>query len=119
MLNKNPFPSAETPDLPPLSTWDDPDAAASIEGEVFTGPPALTNAELVHLRVRVIALENLVIALLAEGSERQLAVAREMADYISPRPGFTQHPLTLQAAAQMNHCVERAQRFRQRDEPLA
>jgi hypothetical protein len=117
MLNKNPFPNAETPDHPPLSTWDDQATATSIDSDAFTAPHELTNAELIHLRVRVIALENLVIALLAEGSERQLAVAREMADYISPRPGFTQHPLTVHAAAQMNHCVERAQRFRQREEP--
>ena len=114
MLNKNPFPN--TSDHPPLSTWDDQATATSIDGDAFTAPPALTDAELVHLRVRVIALENLVIALLAEGSERQLAVAREMAEYISPRPGFTQHPLTVHAAAQMNHSVERAQRFRQREE---
>lgn len=117
MINKNPHPNAETPDRPPLSTWDDQDAATSIDSDAFIAPPALTNAELVHLRVRVIALENLVIALLAEGSERQLAVAREMAGYITPRAGFTQHPLTVHAAAQMTHSVERAQRFRQRDEP--
>ncbi|VVM73170.1 hypothetical protein PS662_01912 [Pseudomonas fluorescens] len=115
MLNKNPLPGAENPDSPPLSTWDNQDD--SLDGEAFATPPVLTNAELVHLRVRVIALENLVIALLAQGSERQLAVAREMAEYISPRPGFTQHPLTVHAAAQMSHSVERAQRFRQRDEP--
>jgi len=113
MLNKNPFPSGH----PTLSTWDDQDAATSLDDEVFAAPPVLTNAELVHLRVRVIALENLVIALLAEGSEHQLAVAREMATYIFPRPGFTQHPLTIHAANQMIHSVERAQRFRQRDEP--
>ncbi len=117
MLNKNPFPSVGAPDHPTLSTWDDQNTATSIDGEAFTAPPALTNAELVHLRVRVIALENLVIALLAEGSERQLAIARKMADYISPRPGFTQHPLTVHAAAQMTHSVDRAERFRQRDEP--
>ncbi len=117
MLNKNPFPNAETPVHSSLSTRDDLDAATSIDCDAYTAPPALTNAELVHLRVRVIALENLVIALLAEGSERQLAVAREMADYISPRPGFTQHPLTLHASAQMTHSVERAQQFRQRHEP--
>ncbi|SEN24659.1 hypothetical protein SAMN04487857_11290 [Pseudomonas sp. ok272] len=117
MLNKNPLPNAQIPDHLPLSTWNDQDAATSIESDAFITPPALTNAELVHLRVRVIALENLVIALLAEASDRQLAVAREMADYIFPRPGFTQHPLTVHAAAQMTHSVERAQRFRQRDEP--
>lgn len=40
--------------------------------------------------------------MLTQGSEQQLAVAREMAACISPRPGFTQHPLTIHAAAQMN-----------------
>lgn len=72
----------------------------------------LTNAELVQLRIRVIALENLVITLLAEASNRQLDLAREMAAYISPRPGFTHHPLTIHAAAQMIDLVERATRFR-------
>jgi hypothetical protein len=74
--------------------------------------PELTNAELVQLRIRVIALENLVIALLAEASDRQLELAREMAAYISPRPGFTQHPLTIHAAAHMVDLVERAGQFR-------
>jgi hypothetical protein len=35
-----------------------------------------------------------------------------MAAYISPRPGFTLHPLTTHAAAQMTDLVERAARFR-------
>jgi hypothetical protein len=74
--------------------------------------PQLTNAELVQLRIRVIALENLVIALLAEASERQVSVAREMATYILPKPGFTPHPLTVQAAARMIDLVERAGHFR-------
>jgi hypothetical protein len=74
----------------------------------------LTNVELVQLRVRVIALENLVIALLAEASDRQLETAREMAAFISPRPGFTHHPLTIQAAAHMIDLVDRAERFRSR-----
>jgi hypothetical protein len=72
----------------------------------------LTNAELVQLRVRVIALENLPIALLAEASERQLGVAREMATYILPKPGSTHHPLTVHAAARMIDLVERAGHFR-------
>ena len=54
-----------------------------------------TNAELALIRIRVIALENLVIALLAEASDRQLQTAREMATHISPRPGFTQHPIII------------------------
>ena len=74
--------------------------------------PELTNAELVQLRIRVIALENLLITLLAEGSDRQLEVAREMATYISPRPGFTQHPLTVRAADHINDMVDRALHFR-------
>ena len=72
----------------------------------------MSNAELVQLRIRVIALENLMIAVLAEGSDRQLRVAREMAGYIAPRPGFTQHPLTIQAADHMTDLVDRALHFR-------
>jgi hypothetical protein len=67
---------------------------------------------LVQLRIRVIALENVVIALLAEAPDPQLDLVREMAAYISPRPGFTQHPLTVHAAAEMIHLVERALHFR-------
>ena len=46
--------------------------------------------------VRVIALENILISLLATATDHQLKLIREMADYISPRPGFTAHPLTIQ-----------------------
>jgi hypothetical protein len=94
-----------------LSRWDN-------EGGAIGGPqlpvvdiPELTNVELVQLRIRVIALENLVIALLAQGADRQLAVAREMAAYISPRPGFTHHPLTIQAATHMTDLIDRAIHF--------
>lgn len=74
--------------------------------------PASTAVELAQLRIRLIALENLVIALLAELSDHQLGLAREMAAYISPRPGFTHHRPTIHAAAQMIHLVERADHFR-------
>ena len=74
--------------------------------------PPLTHAELVQLQSRVIALENLVVALLAQGTLQQLELARNMATYISPRPGFTPHPLTTHAAARMVHFVERADHFR-------
>ena len=89
-----------------LSRWDSeggagPDGSQKDTPELPENPP-LTNAELVQLRIRVIALENLMIMLLAEGSDKQRELAREMATYISPRPGFTQHPLTIQAAAHMN-----------------
>jgi hypothetical protein len=65
----------------------------------------------VQLSVRVIALENLVITLLMMASNRQLVLAREMAGYISSRPGATHHPLTLRAAAQMVNLVECADHF--------
>ena len=98
-----------------LSTWDNEGGAGPSgpqSGVASSGAqqevPELTNVELVQLRVRTIALENLVIALLAEASGRQIDLVREMAAYISPRPGFTQHPLTIHAAAQMINLVERA-----------
>jgi hypothetical protein len=100
-----------------LSRWDD-EGGADRRGSQDGLPaesdrePNLTNAELVQLRVRVIALENLVIALLAEGSDRQVEVVREMAEHISPRPGFTHHPLTTHAAAHMIDLAERAAHFR-------
>ena len=75
--------------------------------------PDPTNADLVTLRVRVIALENLVISLLANASDDQLKAAREMASYISPRTGFTPHPLTIPAAAHMIDLIQRAGHFRE------
>ncbi len=104
-----------------LSRWDNeggggPDGPqlSSMESGGQGAVPPLSNTELVQLRVRVIALENLIIALLAEASDRQLELVREMASYISPRPGFTPHPLTIHAAAQMNTLVERARHFQDR-----
>jgi hypothetical protein len=74
------------------------------------GGPTVT--ECVQLRIRVIALENLVIAMLAQAPERQLVLAREMALHISPRPGYTAHRLILHAAEEMRSLVVRARRFR-------
>lgn len=96
-----------------LSRWDnDGGAKAPAAHAVRADAPDMTNAELVHLHIRVIALENVLIAVLAEGSDRQLQIAREMAGYISPRPGFTHHPLTVQAADHMTDLVDRAVHFR-------
>jgi len=102
-----------------LSRWENEGGAgssrlrrSSASSEREASVPPLANAELVQLRIRVIALENLVIALLAESPDRRLDIAREMASYISPRPGFTPHRLTIRAAAQMIHLVERAGFFR-------
>jgi hypothetical protein len=71
-----------------------------------------TATECAQLRIRIIALENLAVALLAQASERQLALVREMATHISPRPGFTAHRPTLHAADEMRSLVVRAARFR-------
>lgn len=81
-------------------------------GTARPGAPPLKNAELVQLQVRMIALENLVIALLATASDRELALAGEMFAYISPKPGFTRHRLTIHAAAQISHLLERSGHFR-------
>ena len=71
-------------------------------------PLPLTNIELVQLQIRVIALENLLVVLLVEATDRQLELAREIAMDISPRPGFTPHRLTIHAAARMIGLVDRA-----------
>jgi len=103
-----------------LSRWENEGGAISSRlqedarsGEAQSEVPPLKNAELLQLRIRVIALENLVIALLAGVSDQQIGLAREMAAYISPRPGFTHHPLTIHAATQMNDLVDRAGHFRE------
>ena len=102
-----------------LSRWEDEGGAGVRRSRIVLTSskskprvPQLAMAELVQLRIRVIALENLVIGLLAEASDKQLDLARKMADYISPRPKFTRHRSTIHAAAQMIHLVDRAAHFR-------
>jgi hypothetical protein len=115
------------PDLPGCSTqrqlalsrWENEGGAGlcgpqegSIPGDVQSKAPELTNAELVQLQIRVIALENVIIALLAQAPRSQIDLAREIAAYIVPRPGFTHHPLTSRAAAHIIQLVGRASHFR-------
>ena len=102
-----------------LSRWDneggaeiDGPQAAPHEAERQPPFPKIGDAELQALHVRVIALENLVIALLVAASDQELGVAREMVAYIVPRQGFTQHPLTVHAAGHITDLMERAARFR-------
>ena len=101
-----------------LSRWDNEGGAGPDGPATDSAPdneriaiPELTNAELVTMRIRIIALENLMVSLLATASDQQLRLVREMAGYISPRAGFTQHPLTIHAAAHMVDLVERANHF--------
>ncbi len=81
-------------------------------GSAASDIPELTNTELVQLRIRVIALENLVIALLADAPGQQIDLVRAMAAHISPRPDSAPHPLTIHAARQMVQLVDRAAYFR-------
>jgi hypothetical protein len=109
MPDPGPFPDSSELRWRALSRWDDEGGAiAAVTHEVRPNIPDMTNAELVLLRVRVIALENLLITVLAEGSDRQRQAARDMADTISPQPGFTPHPHTTRAAQHMNDLVDRA-----------
>ena len=88
----------------------------SLTGLDQHGPPTVVgeigDAEAGNLRVRLIALENLVVALLAGAPDSQSDLVREMAAYISPRPGATPHRLTVEAARNMLAIVERAAHYR-------
>lgn len=79
--------------------------SATVAGEIG-------DAEDGNIKVRLIALENLVVALLAETPESQSELVREMARFISPRPGMTPHRLTIEAARNMLAMVERAAHYR-------
>lgn len=97
--------------------WCGRPGAIPTTGQAQSHVPPLTNAELVQLQIRVIALENLVITLLTDASDRQLDLVRDMAAYILPRPGFTPHRLTIHAAAEMISLVDRASHFRDKPPP--
>ncbi|MDQ6621583.1 MAG: hypothetical protein M3Z31_18130 [Pseudomonadota bacterium] len=92
-----------------LSVWENEGGRGLSLGQALRSDvPYMMTTEITQLRIRIIALENLVVALLAAPSNRKLDLARELANYISPRSGFTPHHLTVSAAAQMMHLVERA-----------
>ena len=100
-----------------LQRWDNEGGAGPRQrpldfGAVLAGAPPLGNAELVQLQMRVIALENVVIAVLAQASAAQLELVRDIATYLSPRAGFTPHPLTIGAAGEMLSLVDRSSHFR-------
>ena len=88
--------------------------AAAREATAATSQAVIadTSTECQHLHSRLIALENLVISVLALGNKEQLALAHSMADHITARAGTAPHRLTTQAATQMVHLVGRARWFR-------
>ena len=85
------------------------ETASTVAGEIG-------DAEEGNIRIRLIALENLVVALLAGASETQHGSIREMARYILPREGKAHHRLTIEAARNMVALVERADQFKKRAE---
>ncbi|MFD1949917.1 hypothetical protein ACFSGX_03925 [Sphingomonas arantia] len=95
-----------------LSRWDDEGGAIATPQPLHADVAPFTHAEIVQLRIRAIAVENLLIAVLAEGTDRQRQVARDMAAYIAPRSGFTHHPLTIDAGQHMTSLIERAEHYR-------
>jgi len=117
MADPNSQSEDQDPPVPALERWDD-EGGAELEGPQLAAPerlsPAPTGpsaADWAEMRTRVIALENLVIALLATATDEQRDLARRMADYIAPRPGATPHRLTVHAAHRMSDLLVRAERF--------
>ena len=72
----------------------------------------LGSAEFVQLQFRVLALENLVTVLLAQSSDRQLGVVRDMAAHVAANPGLTPHLPSSRAAAKMRRLLEVAGHLR-------
>jgi hypothetical protein len=66
----------------------------------------------VQLRMHVLALEDAVVSLLAQNSMWQLDRLRDVAAYVTPRPGFIPHPQTIRAATEWVCLVERARHLR-------
>ncbi len=94
-----------------LSAWvNEGDAVVERETE-DDGEPPLGQAELKQLRVRVVALESVVLALLTAASEPQRKLVAQMARRIAPRAGATAHRVTLHAADEIAGLLERSKRL--------
>ena len=83
-----------------------------VEEKSITVAGEIGDAETANTRVRLIAIENIIVALLANAPDDRLELIREMADFISPRPGMTPHRLTIEAARNMLAIVDRAEHYR-------
>jgi hypothetical protein len=90
---------------------------AQPEFERATVVGEIGDAEAVNIRVRLIAIENIIVALLANAPDDRLELIKEMAEFISPRPGMTPHRLTTEAARNMLTIVERAEHCRRNADP--
>jgi hypothetical protein len=98
-----------------LARWDNEGGALSHPAPVK--PPFvdvahhLSDRDVVCLRSRVIALENIVVAMLAGGSSNQRSVVHDMALFVRPPLEEVQDRLTLHAADLMDDLADRAGRF--------
>ena len=79
-----------------------------VQGQWDASDPG--HAELVQMRIRVIALENLVLAILAQSDGNVRQEVRKRADEIQPREDAVDHPLTEHARAEMLKLLARAER---------
>ena len=70
------------------------------------------HAELIQMRIRVIALENLVLAILAQSDDDVRQKVRERANEIEPREDASEHPLTGHARTEMLKLLARSERLR-------
>tara|TARA_R110000824_G_scaffold203676_1_gene388204 strand:+ start:1255 stop:1536 length:282 start_codon:yes stop_codon:yes gene_type:complete len=71
------------------------------------------HSELVQLRIRVIALENLMQALLSQSDGAVRQEVRERADEIQSHDDASDHPLTEYAKSKMLKLLARADRRRE------
>lgn len=70
--------------------------------------PEPGQSELVQMRIRLIALENILVGLLSGASEEQIGAIEKRADTIEPKA--SRHPLTELASKDMRKLIELARR---------
>ena len=106
--------------LQALSRWDNEGGAILVgpfvntaSGEEPIDIPELTNAELVALRIRVIALENLLISLLFTASDHQVrSGSRDGRVYISAAGLYAAPTHNPRSGTYVVDLVQRSLRFR-------
>jgi len=115
MLERTAQPTAAVSRTSALARWDNEGGALShpvpVKAPHVDVVHHLSDQEMVCLRSRVIALENVVIAMLAGGSHDQRAVVHDMALFVRPPLDEAQDRLTMHAADLMDHLADRATSF--------
>lgn len=87
---------------------DDDDEARAGSGVWDASDPG--HSELVQMRIRIIALENLVLAILAKSSSDVWKMVRTRAGEIQSRGDVAEQPLTRHASDEMLKLLARAER---------